>query len=50
MQLKDWTILESLIESTMKLFELLDSLSLTKYTKFIQSRESTHSHETDEWK
>ncbi len=50
MQLKDWTTLESLIESTTRLFELLNNLLLIKYAKFIQSRELTHSYETDEWK
>ena len=31
-----------------RLFESLDNLSLTKYVKFTRSKESTHSHETDE--
>ena len=50
MQLKNWITLKSLIKSTTRLFELLDNLSLIKYIKFTQSRESTHSYEINEWK
>ncbi len=32
--MKDWTTLESLIESTTRLFESLNNLSLTKYAQF----------------